>query len=294
MEVINESKFNDDFDLALFISDDRCSVEDDGDQEGLDLYTDLLTTEFHENKLNNEKVFEDYQKLEAENLKLQDQLKAINSNLEILKKQNIKLKYNISSLYKTAKEEIDRKDLYIQELRESLDRMIFRRRQFSEKSSVSENCENNCRDVRKDTTNKKSVDNRSYVSNDINNNTKSVKKLSNHSKIKHDQYDKVGCHSNLKNSDYGVLQSSKETSNCLRSNDKDSKSFQKERETSHHLHLRYKEKDKSHHKHREDRSRRSKSNERFHHRHMTDTKSKNVYQDYKEEHSNKEKKLRMI
>lgn len=91
--------------------------------EDLDLFTDVVTEKF---------VRAEQEKLERKTLISQNvELKKLNSQLEAeintLMKKNHTLMKNICALYKTAKEEISRKDALIAELREENDNMIFRR-----------------------------------------------------------------------------------------------------------------------------------------------------------------------
>ncbi|XP_013790136.1 CASP8-associated protein 2-like [Limulus polyphemus] len=94
---------------------------------GLDLYCDLFAGELVEKQIAERKLSEQYDQLLKENKKLSDEVDLLKTEKQNLQRQNLILKKNISSLFKTAKEEITRKNSEIHELREKLDCMIFRR-----------------------------------------------------------------------------------------------------------------------------------------------------------------------
>ena len=65
--------------------------------------------------------------MEEENRSLKEKLGQMSKRQSVLEKENRILKANISSLYKTAIAEVDRKNCQINELRSELDDLILRR-----------------------------------------------------------------------------------------------------------------------------------------------------------------------
>lgn len=68
-----------------------------------------------------------FSSIEEENQKLKDKMDQMKQRQAVLEKENRILKANISSLYKTAIAEVDRKNSQINELRSELDDLILRR-----------------------------------------------------------------------------------------------------------------------------------------------------------------------
>lgn len=68
-----------------------------------------------------------FSSIEEENRKLKEKMDQMGKRQNLLEKENRILKANISSLYKTAIAEVDRKNSQINELRSSLDDLILRR-----------------------------------------------------------------------------------------------------------------------------------------------------------------------
>lgn len=68
-----------------------------------------------------------FSSLEEENGKLKEKMDQMKQRQSVLEKENRILKANISSLYKTAIAEVDRKNSQINELRSQLDDLILRR-----------------------------------------------------------------------------------------------------------------------------------------------------------------------
>ncbi|XP_053204082.1 uncharacterized protein LOC128388676 [Panonychus citri] len=115
----------DDIDLYgdLDFVDNKCvpSVKGDGKQE-MD----------QGDNLNDIAILQDsHDKLEKENEKIIMELGQIKEQLARMTRVNKILKSNISSLYKTAKAELDRKNDRIAELTRQYDDLIFRRHQES-------------------------------------------------------------------------------------------------------------------------------------------------------------------
>ncbi|XP_076357635.1 uncharacterized protein LOC143250657 [Tachypleus tridentatus] len=111
---------------------ERKKNENLGDSEesltgGLDLYCDLFAGELVEKQIAERKLSEQYDQLLQENKKISDEIDLLKTDKQNLQRQNLILKKNISSLFKTAKEEIARKNSEIHDLREKLDFLIFRR-----------------------------------------------------------------------------------------------------------------------------------------------------------------------
>lgn len=115
--------------------------------EDVDIYEDL----FFDDKgnasscvnfgMNDASIFEDHQnKWLAEKTKLEKEIEDSRMVIEKCNKVNAILKANISSLYKTAKAEITRKDDMISELRKKLDDIIFRRNQSQCSKQPSRDC----------------------------------------------------------------------------------------------------------------------------------------------------------
>ena len=68
-----------------------------------------------------------FSSIEEENRKLKEKMDQMKQRQNLLEKENRILKANISSLYKTAIAEVDRKNSQINELRSELDDLILRR-----------------------------------------------------------------------------------------------------------------------------------------------------------------------
>lgn len=102
--------------------------------DDLDIYDDLVVEDNndqstskgdHNYLLNDLVLMEDSQRnLIKEKKALEDELKNVRQDLEKLTKANKILKANISSLFKTAKAEMKRKDERIDELSEKVDQLI--------------------------------------------------------------------------------------------------------------------------------------------------------------------------
>lgn len=102
----------------------------------LDLYSDLDWDKFDENNigsnLNDVAILQDsFDKLEKEKNVIDSELKEIKEKYERMVMVNKILKTNISSLYKTAKAELERKNDRISELTRQIDDLVFRRRTSS-------------------------------------------------------------------------------------------------------------------------------------------------------------------
>lgn len=102
----------------------------------IDLYSDLDWDKFDENNigsnLNDVAILQDsFDKLEKEKNVVDSELKEIKEKYERMVMVNKILKTNISSLYKTAKAELERKNDRISELTRQIDDLVFRRRTSS-------------------------------------------------------------------------------------------------------------------------------------------------------------------
>lgn len=99
-----------------------CPSDNDDD---FDIYEDLMDLNLNENK--SEEKCVSPKTLKQQVSSLQSENESLRVNIKSLTDVNKKLSCNISILYKTAAEEIKRKDEKIQELRRELDSYIFRR-----------------------------------------------------------------------------------------------------------------------------------------------------------------------
>nr|CAD7594583.1 unnamed protein product [Timema genevievae] len=110
-------------------------------QDECDIYDHLPDSNITEDV---QKIQERYKKLSRIAISLKKRLKESAEQNQTLKEENQQLKENISSLYKTAVKEIQRKDRTIAELRAEKDNFAFRRHQqtFNSNKSVQHDSKN--------------------------------------------------------------------------------------------------------------------------------------------------------
>ena len=97
----------------------------------IDLYSDLDYEQVDGN-LNEVSIVDDLNdKLERKNEKISKELEQVKEELARMTRINKILKTNISSLFKTAKAELERKNERIAQLTQQYDDLVFRRRKKS-------------------------------------------------------------------------------------------------------------------------------------------------------------------